>query len=223
MTLRRLVSVLVLALLVSGCSLTGSSPDGQDDGLGGELQANRWVLRSYQVDGALVTVPDDQYADADFRSSRVDGFSGCGDYSGVYRSEGSLLLVSMVALRSASCGADDRYVPVDLSETAWPESFLQHPCRCTEHPRAGSSRPPGIRPGAAQPAPRIVGRRVVRHHTRHAHRADRGHGPVRRLPAPARQRVEWLQHVPGDLHARTATWSGSVRSRRPRWPARRMS
>ena len=116
MALRRLASLVILALLVSGCSLTGSSPDQEDNGYGGELQANRWVLRSYQVAGALVTVPDDQYVDADFRSSRVDGFGGCGDYSGAYRAQGRLLIVSMVAFTSASCGeATDTFQSTYLS------------------------------------------------------------------------------------------------------------
>ena len=45
---------------------------------------------------------------------------------------------------------DDRRVPVDLSAPARPEPLLQHPCRRADHPRAGSSRPPGIRRGAAR-------------------------------------------------------------------------
>ena len=49
-------------------------------------------------------VPDDEYADAEFRSNRISGFAGCGNYDAAYRTGGRLLLVSMVAFTSASCG-----------------------------------------------------------------------------------------------------------------------
>jgi heat shock protein HslJ len=100
MARRRLASLVLLALLVSGCSMTGDI-GAADDGLGGELQANRWVLRSYASGGGLVIVPDDQYADAEFRSNRISGFGGCGDYDAAYRTGGRLLLVSILAY---SCG-----------------------------------------------------------------------------------------------------------------------
>ncbi len=104
MALRRLASLAILALLVSGCSLTDRIGGDSDDGLGGELQANRWVLRSYASGGALVIVPDDQYADAEFRSDRISGFGGCVDYDAAYRSSGRLLLVSMITNALPSCG-----------------------------------------------------------------------------------------------------------------------
>ena len=40
-------------------------------------------------------VPDDQYADADFRAQRVKGFGGCNNYDAVYRNGGRLLLIGM--------------------------------------------------------------------------------------------------------------------------------
>jgi heat shock protein HslJ len=108
MMARRVVASLAIALVVASCS-SGATGDGSADGYGGELQANRWVLRSSAangvVGGALVVVPPTLYVDADFRAGRVKGFSGCNDYDAVYRSGGRLLLISMPLIIRKTCGS----------------------------------------------------------------------------------------------------------------------
>ena len=104
MMTRRLAAFVAIALLVAACSSTGAAGDENADGPGGELQAQQWVLRSYALEGALTIVPDDLYADADFRAQRVRGFAGCNDYDAVYRTGGRILLVSMPILTLMSCG-----------------------------------------------------------------------------------------------------------------------
>ena len=52
---------------------------------------------------ALTIVPDDLYADADFRSQRVKGFAGCNTYDAVYWANGRQLLVSMAATTLMAC------------------------------------------------------------------------------------------------------------------------
>ena len=100
--LARFVALAAVAVVVAGCS-TGAV-DETADGSGGELQATQWVLRSYASAGALTIVPDDQFADADFRSNRVKGFAGCNTYDAVYRNAGRLLLITMPATTLMSCG-----------------------------------------------------------------------------------------------------------------------
>ena len=104
MITRRLAALAAVVLLVAACSSVQGSIDDTADGSGGELQGTRWVLRSYASAGALVIVPTDQYADADFTAGRVKGFGGCGAYDAVYRNGGRLLLVSMPLTTLASCG-----------------------------------------------------------------------------------------------------------------------
>jgi heat shock protein HslJ len=95
MMLRRIASVLALGVLVAACS---SGP-----GTGGQLEGTDWVLRSFQQDGALVVVPADQYADAEFRSQRVSGFSGCNTFDALYRAGGRTLLISEPAVTFMAC------------------------------------------------------------------------------------------------------------------------
>jgi heat shock protein HslJ len=104
MMTRRLVALAAIALLVAACSSTGVAGNENAGGTGGELQAQQWVLRSYASEGALTIVPDDLYADADFRAQRVRGFAGCNDYDAVYRTGGRTLLISMPRLTLMSCG-----------------------------------------------------------------------------------------------------------------------
>jgi heat shock protein HslJ len=104
MTARRLLASLAIALFVASCS-SGAATDGSEDGYGGELQATRWVLRSYAADAALAVVPPTVYVDADFRAQRLKGFSGCNDYDAVYRSGGRLLLISMPVILRKTCGS----------------------------------------------------------------------------------------------------------------------
>jgi hypothetical protein len=83
--MRRLGILATLLLVVAGC--TSGSTDKTADGEGGELGATRWVLHSMvSSGGALAIVPDGMYADAEFQSLRVKGFSGCNTYDAVYRS-----------------------------------------------------------------------------------------------------------------------------------------
>jgi heat shock protein HslJ len=103
MMIRRLFALAAIAVAVAACS-SGGAGDATADGVGGELQATTWVLNSYAVAGTLTLVPDDQYADADFRAQRVRGFGGCNDYDAVYRNGGRILLVGMPIATLMSCG-----------------------------------------------------------------------------------------------------------------------
>jgi heat shock protein HslJ len=95
MVLRRIAAVLALGVLVAACS---AGP-----GTGGQLEGTDWVLRSYQQDGALVVVPETQYADAEFRSQRVSGFAGCNTFDALYRAGGRMLLISQPAVTFMAC------------------------------------------------------------------------------------------------------------------------
>ena len=102
--IRRFTALAAIVLLAAACSAGGGTTDQTADGSGGELQATRWVLSSYASAGALTIVPDDQYADADFRAQRVKGFAGCNDYDAVYRTGGRMLLISAPVMTLAACG-----------------------------------------------------------------------------------------------------------------------
>lgn len=112
MKTRQFAALAAVVLLVAACSSAGAA-DKTADGSGGELQATRWVLTAYASDG-LVTVPDDLYADADFRSGRVTGFAGCNDFNAVYRTGGRMLLIDAPRLTLASCG-----VTIDTFESTY--------------------------------------------------------------------------------------------------------
>ena len=95
MTVRRIAALLALGLLVAACS---AGP-----GTGGHLEGTDWVLRSYAAEGSLVTVPETQFADAEFRSNRVSGFSGCNDFDALYRAGGRTLFISEPASTLVAC------------------------------------------------------------------------------------------------------------------------
>lgn len=95
MMLRRIAAILALGVLVAACA---SGP-----GTGGQLEGTDWVLRSFQQDGTLVVVPEDQYADAEFRSQRVSGFSGCNTFDALYRAGGRTLIISEPAVTFMAC------------------------------------------------------------------------------------------------------------------------
>lgn len=95
MMLRRIGAVLALVVLVAACS---AGP-----GTGGQLEGTDWVLRSLVQDGELVVVPEDQYADAQFRGHRVSGFSGCNTYDALYRAGGRTLIVSTPSVTFMAC------------------------------------------------------------------------------------------------------------------------
>ena len=95
MRLRRLAGLLVLVLGVVACS--------PGDGSGGELEGTTWVLRSYANGGILEIVPNSLYADAKFSRTRVEGFAGCNEYTGVARASGRRLRVSQVAATQMAC------------------------------------------------------------------------------------------------------------------------
>lgn len=103
MNVRRCLALLAIVVSVAACSASAAA-DETADGSGGELQATTWVLRSYNVAGALTLVPDDQFADAEFMSQRVRGFAGCNDFDAVYRTGGRMLLVGPSAQTLMSCG-----------------------------------------------------------------------------------------------------------------------
>src|SRR3954470_20895761 len=100
--MRRLGVLATLLLVVAGCT-SASADDKTADGDGGELGASRWVLQSMSDAGALTIVPDGLYADAEFTSLRVKGFSGCNDYDAVYRNAGPMLLVSEPVTTRMAC------------------------------------------------------------------------------------------------------------------------
>ena len=146
-------------LLVAGCSTASGAASDTADGSGGEIQANNWVLRSYDVGGSLTIVPDDLYADADFRAQRVNGFAGCNTYDAVYWASGRQLLVSMAATTLMAC--ED---PAASFETAYrPE---QPPARIVDRRllcvRAGHDQGPARGNGADGRLPAEDGERVVR-------------------------------------------------------------
>ena len=92
---RGLIAILAVAALVAACT--------PGPGAGGELQATDWVLRSYDSGGALAIVPETQYADANFASNRVRGFSGCNEYNARYVASGRSLRVSAAAVTLMAC------------------------------------------------------------------------------------------------------------------------
>ena len=100
---RRLAALGGITLLVAACSGAAGAASDTADGSGGEIQATNWVLRSYDVAGNLTIVPDDLYADADFRAQRVKGFAGCNTYDALYWASGRQLLVSMAATTLMAC------------------------------------------------------------------------------------------------------------------------
>ena len=104
MRTRRLGALAAVLWLVAGCSAVGAAADATADGSGGELQGSSWVLQSYASNGVLTTVPDDQFADAEFRSQRVKGFGGCNDFDAVYRTGGRMLLVGRPITTLMFCG-----------------------------------------------------------------------------------------------------------------------
>ena len=96
MSIRRMGALLaLLALTIAACS--------PGPGTGGELEGTRWVLNSFELDGALTIVPETVYADANFDAHRVSGFSGCNTYDALYRTGGRTLLVSQPASTLMAC------------------------------------------------------------------------------------------------------------------------
>jgi heat shock protein HslJ len=95
MRMRTIATLLAVTALIAACS------EGQ--GAGGTLEGTQWVLRSYEQDGALTLVPDTEYADAEFSSSRVKGFGGCNNYDARYRSGGRTLFVTTPAVTLMAC------------------------------------------------------------------------------------------------------------------------
>lgn len=94
--MRRLAGLVALVALLAACT---SGP-----GTGGLLEGPRWVLRSYDADGAQVLVSGGEYADAEFIAGRVRGFGGCSDYDALARATGRTLLISTPATTLQSCG-----------------------------------------------------------------------------------------------------------------------
>ena len=61
------------------------------------------MLNSFELDGTLTIVPETVYADANFDTNRVSGFSGCNTYDALYRTGGRTLLVSQPASTLMAC------------------------------------------------------------------------------------------------------------------------
>jgi heat shock protein HslJ len=95
MRMRTIATLIAIIALIAACS--------EGPGAGGTLEGTQWVLRSFELDGALTLVPDGEYADAEFSSNRVKGFGGCNNYDARYRSGGRTLFVSTPAVTLMAC------------------------------------------------------------------------------------------------------------------------
>ena len=95
MRIRSIAALVGLVALVAACS---AGP-----GTGGELQATKWILRSYDNAGTLTLVPENQYADIEFDSNRATGFSGCNTFNARYRAGGRTLFISAPASTLMAC------------------------------------------------------------------------------------------------------------------------
>ncbi|MCJ7709527.1 MAG: META domain-containing protein, partial [Chloroflexi bacterium] len=96
MTKKRTLGALVaLAFLITACS---AGP-----GTGGTLEGTKWVLESYDQDGSLTILPEAQYADLEFNANRLNGFSGCNEFNGLYRAGGRTLLTSELSGTRMAC------------------------------------------------------------------------------------------------------------------------
>ena len=201
MNVRRALALLAIVVSVAACSASASA-DETADGSGGELQATTWVLRSYNVAGALTIVPDDQFADADFMSQRVRGFSGCNDYDAVYRTGGRMLLVGPSAGTLMSCGE-----ATDAFETSYltllgQSRFYNVNARDNTLTIRGADLTVLLVFDAA-PANPLLGSWIVGIVRADAELPDRpapGHGADGCLPAEQGRRLVRLQHVPGAVH-----------------------
>jgi heat shock protein HslJ len=116
MTGRRFLALIAVAMMVAACS-SANAGDETADGSGGELGATQWVLRSYDVSGTLTVVPDGQFVDANFISSRVSGTAGCNQYDALYRAGGRTLLVDFMTTTSRICddasnAMEQAYIPL---------------------------------------------------------------------------------------------------------------
>src|SRR4051794_8245372 len=98
MFVRRLGALGALVLVAAACS---AGP-----GAGGQLEGTQWVLESVWQDSALTVVPETAYADAEFESRKVSGFSGCNTYDAFYRAGGRTLLVTQPRSTLIACGED---------------------------------------------------------------------------------------------------------------------
>jgi len=95
MTRRTAAALVALALLIAGCST--------DVGFGGQVDGTRWVLDSYADPAGQTLLPDTLYADAKFGAGRVNGFSGCNDFSAIYRTGARSMHVSQSASTQMAC------------------------------------------------------------------------------------------------------------------------
>ncbi|HEX5013313.1 MAG TPA: META domain-containing protein [Candidatus Limnocylindrales bacterium] len=100
MRMRPIAAVIALVALVAACS--PAAPDAN----GGQLEGTDWVLRSYDLGGTLTIVPDTQYVDAEFRSNRVNGFSGCNTYNARYRAGARTLFISKASVTLMACAEE---------------------------------------------------------------------------------------------------------------------
>ncbi len=103
MTKKRTLGALVaLAFLITACS-AGEGTGDTAEVTGGTLEGTQWVLDSYGQDGSLTILPEAQYADVRFDSSRVSGYSGCNEFNGLYRAGGRTLLISQLSGTFMAC------------------------------------------------------------------------------------------------------------------------
>ena len=199
MIIRRLTALVAVALLVSACS-TAAAGDPTADGEGGELGATTWVLQSYLANGALTIVPDDLFVDAEFRSSRVTGFSACNTYDALYRTGGRTAADQPDRRHAAGLRRPARRPRGRLSGAPRAEPVLQRQSRRPDDPRGGPDGPSGLSRCSGQSAPRPMGRECLRDGAGHHDRAARRHLADRRLRPVQGRRLLGLQHLHGSLH-----------------------
>ena len=199
MIIRRLTALVAVALLVSACS-TAAAGDPTADGDGGELGATTWVLQSYLANGALTIVPDDLFVDAEFRSSRVTGFSACNTYDALYRTGGRILLISQTVVTRLACEGP----PGDLEAAylALLEQSRFYNVNRDDLTIRGADLTVLLVFHAAPANPLLgaMGRECLRHGAGHHDRAARRHLADRGLRPVQGRRLLGLQHLHGSLH-----------------------
>ena len=88
--------LIVTATLALACA--GSGEVG-----GAAIDAGRWTLTSYDVEGRATPVPKQVRADARFEDGRVAGSAGCNAYQASYTRTGTKLTVGPIAATNRFC------------------------------------------------------------------------------------------------------------------------
>ena len=92
----RRVCLFVVGLLIMTTAVAGAGC-GAAPGEGGRIEGIRWVLKSYDSDGAALNAPAGVEVDVLFEAGNVSGFSGVNTYRGEYKLSGSKLTIGKLA------------------------------------------------------------------------------------------------------------------------------